>query len=123
MPGVVAECVVPSTIRPDEQDVLSAVEIFSLHEFKYLRLVDAWPCRKVDLIENLRGGNLAAISLWSATVRSRSMSSSSTSCRSNARWSALSAAHLQAIFSALARIVGRFQCLEMVLKQNCTLGR
>jgi hypothetical protein len=40
---------------PDEQDVLAAIEVLSLHEFEHLRLVDARPGREVELIEHLRG--------------------------------------------------------------------
>ena len=45
----------PRPGRPHQEDVLTTVEILTLHEFQYLRLVDARPCCEVELVEYLRG--------------------------------------------------------------------
>lgn len=46
----------PSAGRPNQEDVLPTVEILALHKFEHLRLVDAWPCREVELVEQFRSG-------------------------------------------------------------------
>ena len=55
MPKAVARCVFPVPDGPT-MDVLAAVEILALHEFEYLRLVDARPGCEVKLVEHLGGG-------------------------------------------------------------------
>ena len=45
----------PRPGRPHQEDVLTTVEILTLHEFQYLRLIDARPCCEVELVEYLRG--------------------------------------------------------------------
>jgi hypothetical protein len=51
----------PGAGRPDQEDVLPPVEILALHKFEQLRLVDAWLCREVELVEQLRGGELCRL--------------------------------------------------------------
>lgn len=40
---------------PDEQDVLTVIEVLAHHEFEHLWLVDAWSCREVELSEHPGG--------------------------------------------------------------------
>ena len=56
VPSAVARCVFPVPDGPTRRMFLPTVEILSLHEFEDLRLVDAWPCREVELVEQLRSG-------------------------------------------------------------------